>query len=1437
MLEPRNLLAVGVADSWSWFQSRDVARVSLSQLGEDIDVSNAMGPHDRVASEWIVQLNDSMSARADSLATIGQQLSFGSIDFQTVAGLGSPGLVLLRALSVVRSQADAALADSPLVSYFSANTVIEGSRTTPDDPEFQADRLPGLGTSGGPGVIDAPRAWDTSIGSTQVVVGVVDGGIDATHPDLFLNIWLNQGEIPTTFRDQLVDSDGDGVITFYDLNNLRANEQGVIVIASGASAGNVASLPQLTTATPYANGPNASFVEDRNNNGRIDAIDLLEDVRWADGRDTDNNTFFDDLFGVNFRAGQGDPFPGNRPLDQLGHGTHVAGTIGAVGNNHFGVSGVNWQTQLMSLRILDNDNRSDAAAAIRAINYARQMRSNLTIDDQLRVRSGANVRVLNNSWGQPGGFEQAFETAIRDLNDEGVLFVAASGNGNLLGNGVNNDVTPFYPAGYDSENVIAVAALAASADRLATFSNFGSASVDIAAPGVAVRSTLPGGAFGPANGTSMATPHVSGTAALLWSAMPAATVSEIKEAILSSATPFPDGSQFVSSGGRLNAGAAMNANTFAPSALLVAKQDITTAGGAFSEFTVEYRHQSGMVSSSIGNDDLTVTRQWGPADSFQATLQSLSIPAGENPQNASVVTATYRVAAPGGTWDPLDFGGYQIETVAGSVLAADASPIERRQIGSFRVRIEAPDVLYVNTTVDAVSDGSLRDAIRLANAAAPSPRTIILDSGLYTIDIEPVVDPSFTFSTLAPEAFCAPLLQSTGWSDETTGDFDVTGSVSIVGNLSDRTVIDAQQLDRVFRVHPGASLSLSRVTVSRGLSPIDQGGGGILSLGNLSVTDSVIRDNVALAPFGLEAIRGGGIAAWSGTANISRTWINQNESNFGGGVFYCDQTAGQIERSTISNNIGGGIHSHSDRDLMVTTSTFSGNEGGQGAIFNGKRDGDFSAIDRTPKISGNGRFLAFTGSTNSLPGNSSGDFLVFDRVTKSIEPLDARIRGASEASFSDDGRFVAFASFQVFDSQNSFTPQGIYVLDRSTGDLELVSSNSSGDSANRPSFSPDISPDGRYVVFSTEASNLVSGQPRGIYFVDRTLDTIERIPSPGVLGADSRPSVSADGRFVVFLANTDFAGGQFPAGYVYDRELDTVTQVGEAARDIAISDNGRYIVVEETFDTAPVQLYDQLTQTIEPISLSINGDVRIGFDPQISADGRYIVYHSFESDIVPAGAQGGSQVFLFDQLFRTTERISEDLAGNAGTQESVSPYISADGRFVSYRSDASNLVAGDTNDKFDLFIHDRATNTTEIVVADPTLSTIDVSQSTVAFTNSAEAAIAGAISITDTLIAKSGTFRDLSDVVQTSPTVLRSTQPDTGRIGPLTPFNGLPPVHPLLRNHPAIDAGDPNLAGTVDQRGVVRIIPDIGSFEAIAGSISGKVFVDLNQNQVQDEGE
>jgi serine protease len=190
------------------------------------------------------------------------------------------------------------------------------------------------------------------------------------------------------------------------------------------------------------------------------------------------------------------------PMDDNKHGTHVSGTIGAAGNNSLGVAGVNWTTQLMGIKFLDASGSGYISDAVNAIEFAIQAKNTF--------RGAADVRVLSNSWGG-GGFSQALLDEIKRAGDNNMLFVVTAGN-----NGYNNDLSSFYPASYYAANIVAVAATDNN-DSLASFSNFGPASVQLGVPGVNILSTLPGGQYGYLSGTSMATPHVSGAAALVLS--------------------------------------------------------------------------------------------------------------------------------------------------------------------------------------------------------------------------------------------------------------------------------------------------------------------------------------------------------------------------------------------------------------------------------------------------------------------------------------------------------------------------------------------------------------------------------------------------------------------------------------------------------------------------------------------------------------------------------------------------------------------------------------------------------------------------------------------------------------------------------------------------------------------------------------------------------
>lgn len=258
----------------------------------------------------------------------------------------------------------------------------------------------------GPGLMQLPTAWETTVGTNAQIVVVIDTGIDVTHPDLVDNIWRNPSEV----------------------------------------AGN--------------------------------------------GVDDDNNGYIDDIYGINAITNTGNP------MDDHGHGTHVAGIIGAKGNNGRGVAGVSWESKIIGAKFLDSNGSGSTANAIKAINYATALK-----------RAGRNVTVTNNSWGGPT-YSSALASAIADASSAGILFVAAAGN-----NGSNNDTSPQYPANYTSANIISVASVDSNT-ALSYFSNYGEQSVHIAAPGGAIASTMIGNGYVYMSGTSMAAPQVSGVVLL-----------------------------------------------------------------------------------------------------------------------------------------------------------------------------------------------------------------------------------------------------------------------------------------------------------------------------------------------------------------------------------------------------------------------------------------------------------------------------------------------------------------------------------------------------------------------------------------------------------------------------------------------------------------------------------------------------------------------------------------------------------------------------------------------------------------------------------------------------------------------------------------------------------------------------------------------------------
>lgn len=251
------------------------------------------------------------------------------------------------------------------------------------------------------------------------------------------------------------------------------------------------------------------------------------------GIDDDGNGYIDDIHGISAINDNGNP------QDTHYHGTHVAGTIGATGNNGSGVVGVNWNTAMVGCSFLGSQGGT-TADGIQCIDYMVDLKNR-----------GVNIRVLNNSWGG-GSFSQALEDAITAANNADILFVAAAGN-----DAIDNDVNDSWPANHDVANVMAIASTTRD-DEMSYFSQWGLNTVDMGAPGSDVYSTVPGSDYNTLSGTSMATPHVAGAAALILAADPTLTTADVKNILMSSGDPIAALEGKTVTGKRLNLESALN---------------------------------------------------------------------------------------------------------------------------------------------------------------------------------------------------------------------------------------------------------------------------------------------------------------------------------------------------------------------------------------------------------------------------------------------------------------------------------------------------------------------------------------------------------------------------------------------------------------------------------------------------------------------------------------------------------------------------------------------------------------------------------------------------------------------------------------------------------------------------------------------------------------
>ncbi|MBE0427188.1 MAG: S8 family serine peptidase [Nitrospirae bacterium] len=419
----------------------------------------------------------------------------------------------------------------PDVEYAEPNYIRRVAAVIPNDTFFRNQwALHNTGTYayGTPDAdIDAPEAWTITTGSSNIIIAVLDTGIDYNHNDLAGNIWTNPGE-----------------------------------------------------------------------------------TSCIDGIDNDENGYIDDCIGWNFANNN------KAPMDDNGHGTHVAGIIGAVGNNGNGIAGVMWNVRLMPVKVLDSNGAGTDAEITSGIQYA--------------VANGA--KIINASLGGPN-FSYSAYVAIATANAHGVLFVAAAGN-----NGNNNDLSPFYPASYDLPNIISVAATDQDDSRV-PFSNYGEISVDVAAPGVYVLSTIPQGLYRDKDfsiGTSTAAPHVAGLAGLLMSYYNGYHNAwfnhhQIRETILRYVDVLDTLNGWIRTGGRINAYSAVS-SLLAPTNLTASATSPTRVALSWSD-------------NATGEDGYVIERMTAGESWILLTL----VPSGYSSYTDNTVagnnTYTYRVRA------------------------------------------------------------------------------------------------------------------------------------------------------------------------------------------------------------------------------------------------------------------------------------------------------------------------------------------------------------------------------------------------------------------------------------------------------------------------------------------------------------------------------------------------------------------------------------------------------------------------------------------------------------------------------------------------------------------------------------------------------------------------------------------------------------------------